>query len=285
MSYPFKQMWMGPRGREVWVPQPSQSSGRFGPVGWSDTQQLLNGGAYVRHSRYTHQEYEMAWGLKPRDAVRPILDMYHGMLGDGPIYFIDPMVADKNVLPIDWSWPGMAQYGLRPIAAGATLMFKDRPANALGYPTVAAQFELSGQAEPIYIPVPPGHKAWVGVHGTLDSGAGGVAVTPILRGGIGIVDVPEFLSRDDTTRFNASYSDSQMQGIELALRAPSHAVMTLDGIMVQILPEYETPTSGGFISGGGHGGCKFAEAPNVTPYSRPLDLVGVTATLIETRNG
>lgn len=58
--------------------------------------------------------------------------------------------------------------------------------------------------------------------------------------------------------------------------------LTLTGMVCQILPTGRVPLASNFISGQGNGGCQFASFPTVTPYNRALDLVGATATLLET---
>lgn len=45
--------------------------------------------------------------------------------------------------------------------------------------------------------------------------------------------------------------------------------------------QYVTPTTGGYISGQGHSGCKFAEQPKLQNYSSAMDKVALTATLVE----
>lgn len=60
--------------------------------------------------------------------------------------------------------------------------------------------------------------------------------------------------------------------------------LTLAGMIAQVRPAYEPAPTGRFISGRGHSGCRFEDAPTVTGYSAPaaLDKVAATATLIET---
>lgn len=58
--------------------------------------------------------------------------------------------------------------------------------------------------------------------------------------------------------------------------------LTLTGMVCQVLPTGRAPLASNFISGQGNGGCQFAAFPTVTPYNRALDLVGATATLLET---
>lgn len=58
--------------------------------------------------------------------------------------------------------------------------------------------------------------------------------------------------------------------------------VTLAGVMVQVLPTGTSPTPGGFISGQGHSGMSYDGYPEKSAYSAALDLVGLTASFIET---
>lgn len=300
-----KNIWMGPRGREMWVPAPAASPD-FSSVGWSAKTQYLNGGAGVRSSYASHKEYVMTFNPTSRDRLRPITDMAAGMLGDGLVYWVDPVAADKNVLPEHWAFPGQA--GLD----GPVLVGDGRPetvvetaASTLGYPAMSAVYKLDGTSQSIYVPIPPNSTAWVGVHGATD-GWGGVRVRPVLSdNSYGTAVFPEFLSVTDDTRVSESFPGGTLRGIEVDLAgstlstgpfpaldlypsvfflpgisAPATTVV-LSGMMVQVLPTGVTPAPGGFISGQGNSGCRFEGKPSLTPYSAPMDLVGMTAKLTE----
>lgn len=300
-----KNIWLGPRGHEMWVPAPSVNPD-FSSVGWNSKTQYLNGGAGVRSSYASHKEYVLSFNPTSRDRLRPITDMAAGMYGSGLIYWTDPVAADKNVLPEHWAFPGQA--GLD----GPVLIGDVRPnltvetvANALGYPALSAVYTLGATSQSIYLPIPPDCTAWFGAHGSTD-GWGGVRVRPVLsNGSYGTAVFPEFLSVSDPTLVNVSFAGSGFSGIEIDLIAstistgpfpaldaypsifaiPGAATpatkIVLSGLIAQMLPTGATPPTGRFISGQGNSGCKFEGHPTLTPYSAPMDLVGMTAKLTE----
>lgn len=59
------------------------------------------------------------------------------------------------------------------------------------------------------------------------------------------------------------------------------ATATIIGAMAQIVPTDSTPTWQQFFSGHGAAGCRFETMPQETPYSAALDMIGMSATLIE----
>lgn len=97
--------------------------------------------------------------------------------------------------------------------------------------------------------------------------AGQIAVTPLAV----------------TSMARTNYTLSGVSGATVTFRG-STGSLTLAGMIAQIRPIGETVPQGAFISGKGHSGVRFDKFPVVQGYSAPaaLDLVGATATLIET---
>lgn len=58
--------------------------------------------------------------------------------------------------------------------------------------------------------------------------------------------------------------------------------ITLSGLILQVIPTGNVPAPGNYISGQGNSGCQFSEEPKETAYSRALDLVSISAKLVET---
>lgn len=309
-----RRMWMGPRGGETWVPTPDSGTS-FSPVGWNSKSQFLNGGARVNRSRGTHMEYDLAWNIGTRDALRPITDMYAGKRGPGLIYFIDPMAAEYNVLPESWAFPALACYDSIPLIGDVRPDKIATVTNTLDYPAESARYSLSGTSRSIYIPIPPGYTAWVGVHGSTD-GWGGIRVRETVGSTYGVTSFPIFLEVTDPARVSDAHAYSSVcTGIEIDLAAsdtnpwPGGSVfpsgdlypgdlvypggdsdsgapateIVLSGLMVQIFKSGVTPPGGDFISGQGHSGCDFEAAPTTTAYSAVLAgaEIGVAAKLIE----
>lgn len=277
----YRMMWMGPRGRERWVPAPA-TGGDWSAVGWNTKSSYLNGGASVRNSFSTRMEYNMVWNQNSRVELLPIKDMYQGMYGTGLIYFTDPMAADLNVLNAGWANPSLACDDGIPLIGDVRPEKIPQPGALYGYPANAASYTLVGTGRSFYVPIPPGYTAWVGIHGSAN-GTGGLAVTPFTRAGSAGTNVyPTLLSNSTPERVNTSFDGDTYGGIELSLRKSGTATtMILYGMVVQVLPTGQEPTSGDFISGQGNSGCRFESAPSTTAYSAVLDKIGMSAKLVE----
>lgn len=278
-----KQMWCGPRGFERWVKAPDTEAD-FSRKKASALISFDNGRADVAGSIGSHAEYAMSWNVMTRDEARPILDMQAGVystdLSDQPvIYFIDPMQMDTNLAPLNWGFPASATQDAQSLLKGARPEAASTPANTLGYPALSAKYTISASTESrsFYIPIPPGFKLWVGFHGSV-TGDGAVTVTPVDG------DVTELtpLAVTSTTRVNASFSSAS--GADIQITGSNGDTVTLSALILQVLPASATPKTGGYVSGQGHSGCKFADVPQVTAYSSVsrYKQVGMTAKLIET---
>lgn len=290
------QMWMGTRGREMWVPAPATGA-EFTPVGFAARANYLNGGVGVNRSVATHMEYNMVWNVSSRAKLRPIGDMHSGIHGQGLIYFVDPMAADQNVLPQMWAFPAQACYDAIPLAGDVRPANVQTPANTLGYPAESARYRIVSGTETrsIYLPIPPGFVAWVGVHGV--SNGGEVVVTAngadVRLPMMSVTDPDRFsnmftgtgidlrLVRDISTTAAAYPSTTSYPATSTYASDGISDYMTISGMMVQILPAGVTPERGGFISGQGNSGCKFDGPPLVTAYSAALDQIGASAKLVE----
>lgn len=289
------QMWMATRTAGAWVKMPD-SGLAFSPAGWAASQSssgtgFMNGGNAVRRSKTTHMDYPMAWNIAKRLDASTLRDFYTGVYGPGLIYFIDPMAADLNVLPAQWAFPALACYDGVPLIAppntGALVRPTNvpTPANTYNYPTETAQYNLSAAgltSRSLYIPIPPGCDAWVGVQGTID-GTGGLRVTPVLRstGASGAAVFPTMLPVAGSTRVNQNIPGSTNSGIVLDIATGTATTLALSGMCVQILPTGKAPTIGNFIGGLGHSGCDFDAAPAITALSSVLDQVSASWNLTE----
>ncbi len=131
----------------------------------------------------------------------------------------------------------------------------------------------------LYIPIPPTMVGWIGFHGST-TGTASVKVTPTVGvSGLGVSVNLAPLTVSSTTRVNTSFDGASYSGILIELDGVG--VVTMSGLIIQILDVGETPEVGGFISGQGNSGCKFAEQPKLQNYSSAMDLVGMTAKLVE----
>lgn len=283
------KMWFGVRGNMRWVPAPAIDPD-FSEFGWSSSMLYLNGGAGVDASKSSHKEYSITWNMANRDLLRPITDyaggIYDSVDGINLIYFLDPMTVDKNVLPQLWATPSQAKADGLTLFPGQVPTLSTTPANALDLPTRSATYKANTSGSSLYIPIPPGYTAWIGVYGSR-TGAAAMQVTPTNGYISGTAADLTMLGYGDNSRFNAHYDGAagSVDGILLSpknLGAASTDTVTLSGLMVQILPTGQLPLVGNFVSGQGHSGCQFNGKPLQTPHSAKLDLVAMSAKLVET---
>lgn len=271
----MKFLYFGTRDTMLQITPPDVNYGNT-RKGYNDRIDFINGGLAVKRSVATHKEYNFSWTMKRSADVRPIGDFYGGVYGPGPFYFLVPGETEQNVVPLQWSSPAQGSFDA-PLLVGAKAPTVAATAiNSLGYSSLTASY-TTGTKRKLYIPIPPGFKAWVGVHGPSTS-VGKVQVQgAISRTNLAAPVAIAPLAVSDPVRVNTSFSGNLFAGIEISLQDNT----TYTGLMVQILADGETPAEGGFISGQGHSGCEFLEAPMQSPYSAALDRVGMTATLGE----
>lgn len=275
--------WFGTRDYMQWLPCPAIDGSHSG-VGYSDTVQYLNGGAFVRSSTTSHMEYSLSWNLTPRETLQPLYDYKNGIYGPGPIYFIDPFAADLNLLPSWWAAPGMA------LSDAPVLFGESRPSLVMNsdlsrkYPSRGANYLVSpgSVSQTIYIPIPPGKTLWLGAHGLPNEGSYVVA-TPF-SGSLANAPVAlNNMSTGTTVRCDTYLRSADgYTGVELSIAGSGS--LTLFGLIAQLSNNSSTTFAnpGNFIGGMGHSGCSFQGKPTKQAYSSALDLIGATATLIET---
>lgn len=274
-----RQMYIGTREQMNWVEAPDASSFTNSSVGWASQQNYLNGGVRIRRSKSTHREYTMTWTLISQDDARAITDMYWGLYGSGPIYFLDPMAMATNLAPAHWAAPMMGAAEAPLLIKGAKPVLSDTSTlNNIGYPIKTATYG-TGEKRKLYIPLPDTHTLWVGVHGPVTGGsivaAGALSPTNVSAG----VVLP-MLGTNTTTRVNTAFDGATYKGVEFTLQDGA----SYTGLIIQVLPTGATPATGGFISGQGHSGTEFASAPATSPYRAALGLVGVSMELKETND-
>jgi hypothetical protein len=288
-----KKMWFGTRGYECWVPTPAISP-TYARGSYTSSAQLINGGNNRHDSKSGFNTYDLSWQqTKKRDDLRPISDFADGVFdpadGANLIYWIDPVAADKNVLAQGWAVPVIASEDGAPLATDANgvsqVSATSMPTNSYRYPARAALLKLTAASltQKQYIPIPPGYSAWVGIHG--DANCQNVVQVQPVNGVInaGAVVNPTVMTGFDGTLVNTEFPVASSSGIVLQIAAVgSPTAITIYGLIVQILKTGVVPLTGSFVSGQGHSGCQFNGKPSKTPYSVPLDMVGMTARLEET---
>jgi hypothetical protein len=275
-----KMMWFGTREYMTWVVCPAVNMGAS-KAGWFSKTDYLNGGAAIKRSTAAHKEYELSWEMKTRAELRLITDFADQLWGTGALYWADPFVMDANMLPQSWASPFMgALDGI--ILNGKTdrPMSVDTATNAFGYPSKSATYTVGSETKPsVWVPIPPGYTAWVGVHGVAGTG-GTVVVTPTTGPATsGAAVNPAMLSVATNVRVNQSFDSTAWTGITVSLGGTG--TVTLSGIIVQLLPTGQAPQTGNYISGQGHSGCQFSEQPQLVQYNAAIDRVGLSVNLVE----
>lgn len=275
------KMWFGNRAYMQWVACPEVGAD-YNASAATRSGKYLNGGAFHRRSLSAAKTFGLSWSLTSRDTVRKITDYFEGVYGDGLIYWSDPFTMDRNVLPQSFATPALGGHDAVILDGSETRpQIVPTDANQLGYPSDMAIYEVSptAQVRTQYVPIPPGHAAWVGAHGV--PSAGGVSVQKTSgtssQGAPVIIPVAPLDSPLVAHQFPATGANS---GIEVSLQ--KGATVGIAGLIVQVLPAGVQPTQDRtFISGQGASGCEFSDAPAKEAYSAAMDLVGLSAELVE----
>ena len=276
-----QKMWFGNRNRMQWVNCPVVGAA-YAADGRSISAGFLSGGRHHRQTFTAAKRFSLTWSGASSDDVRAITDYVDGVYGPGNIYWADPFTMRKNVAPQSLATPALAGYDATPLVYEYEPQVVATSANPNGYPFQSAVYTLAGTetVQRYYFPIPPGHTAWVGVHGSA-TGTAAITVEETIGTLGGATAQPALLTVGDATRVNHSvdYAEGAVDGIEVYLDGAG--TITLSGIIVQILPTGETPETGGFISGQGHSGCSFDGYPTKDMYSAFFDVQGLTAELVE----
>lgn len=276
-------IYFGTKQLMQWLRAPSVDADTSKQGYSSGATQYLEGGMYVRRSKTSAKTFSLSWPLGSAEDTMPFSDYADGQFGTGYLYMLTPFAMDTNALPAWWAAPWMAAVDGPSLAIGSP-----RP-SLVGnsdfsrkYPAQAAVFQLATTVvtPSIHIPIPKGYVAWVGVHGTATGTASVRIVT--FTGAIqnASTTAATLLGVNTATRVANQVSGDAFTGVGLAITGTG--VLTLHGVIIQILKAGVTPKTGDFISGRGQSGLEFTEHPTLNEYNAPLDLVGATAELLET---
>jgi len=273
-------VWFGTRDYMQWVPAPAVDV-TAGKVGFTGSANFLNGGAWVRRSKASSKQFSFSWNMRKRADIQPILDYADGLFGDGPIYYVNPFAADRNMLPAYWASPFMNAYD-GPLRVDGSRPTITTEAVTNGYPLESANWAITttSTGPSIFLPVPPGHTVHIGAHGQAVSGASTVTVQEFV-GNVGgaVQDLTLLNKAASPTNWTSAGTTT---GVVISLKATVNGTLRLHGIIVQMLPTGAVSPVGGFVSGQGQSGMSFVSQPSVSEYSAALDRVGVSADLVET---
>jgi hypothetical protein len=276
-------VWFGTKHSMRWIDCPAVDIAA-GKQGWQAQAGFLNGGAWSRRSKTAAKRYALSWNMRNYEDVRPVLDYADGLYGDGYIYYVDPFAS--NIFPSYWAAPFQNYYDGPAIVNDTRPTLITNPSSTNGYPVESVQYTITSTAKvpSVFLPIPEGYTIHIGAHGSLQSGNATVTVTPVVSSiANGTTVNLTLLTAASATRTNYSLAKSAGYiGVIVSLKSTSTGVIQLDGLIAQLLKDGVAATTGGFLSGQGSSGLQFAEQPTLAQYSAALDLVSVSANLIET---
>lgn len=242
---PTQQMWFGTINRMRWVPVPLRGA-NMSPIGWNEGGTLLNGGGYEDHSIGSHKEYMFEWrDTSSREAAQVMKSYRDGTFGRGLLYFIDPLIYDRNILPAHWADPSMGiDNGARSLVAGihpTGITTVDGDAQDL--PVTSAVYDLAtidegyrGEYESVFIPIPPDMTLLLGSqHSATGSGAILVAVADA-DGTVGTEEALVPLGNDSTVMVNSSVTGEYGVRIWVGKTAPGAATVTIAAMTARLVP-------------------------------------------------
>lgn len=270
--------WFGTEQEAGWFRTPLRGADAS-PVGWNDGGVLLNGGGYEFSSWGSHKNYQFEWGRStPIDSAQRLKAFADGTYGRELIYFIDPLIYERNILPAQWADPGMTLdnegashiYGVdaTPVAlvggAGSGL---PRTGALYTLPEYSISAGFRGRQDALYVPIPEGYTLVLGGsfsqtgsgrlfwrssdHGEL---AAPVAITP---GAVGSLDplasIPSASDRSGVWLFPGVLDDAVAGSV------------TLWGLTARLFETSRLPntslTNRGWEPGLGHSGTRFVGKP------------------------
>lgn len=281
----MRYMYFGNKNKMRWVKVDSPGRNQ-GARGYSDRLEYTNGGVALRESVNGHEEFTLTWNRMSREEARAVIDFAFQIYGTKIIHFLDPVVADQNVLNKAWSAPAITAKDGVPLAGSARPSIETNADLSLDYPAEMARYDLTDTdtARSFWVPIPPGHTAHIGVHGDPGSTLGVKVQRTTAGAPSGSPTIVAVTDVDTTTRFTNSFASSGNQsGIDISLEI-DNGYIAIAGMIVQVLPTGTTPEMGGFILGQGASGCEFDGKPAVTPYSVAHDRVGLAVKLVETED-
>lgn len=276
-----KQMWMGTRGFEQWVPAPAINMDR-GRGGYAVEQVLLTGGIDVYRAKATYGAWNLAWPNQAVESLAPIEAMAAGLYdtptNKGLVRFIDPMAAYSNVLPPDWAAPGMADS--MPLLAGQAPTISYEAVSTYGHPARTANYAATAStSRKLYIPIPPGHSFLIGVRGSAAS-TGRVRVAPVTGATVGTPVALTWLSRNTQVLTNYRVSGATVTGVEVSISGAG--TIALNSMLARIAVGTNAPhQTGRYLPGRGASGCAFASTPAEVAISAALNHTGFQARLVE----
>lgn len=313
------KMWFGTDKRSIWLPGP-QSGASVSPEGAFNSGVLSDGGGFVNTRFGNHKMYQFTWHGATDLPIAQYLRAYSsGLYGRGLLYPIDPLTYHTNILPIQWSAPGLTARGggdypplLRGYGVSSTAFQEPSGVNFHGLPDVSADIKVKKIAtapaafpnDSLFINVPEGMRlriaAWyynepnLGVYWGYDNGAGGVTEankitasasgSPVINWAIPSTagkPVRIWIGSPTGPFYPNGLPDGSPEDGALRVRAMMARLEPADGQAWRV-PQPPS-ASGPWVPGEGNSGCRLDVAPTIT-YTSAVGVgqAGVSITLRET---
>src|SRR5690625_6170721 len=105
-----RKFWFVTMRHFQWIGVPPRGAER-GSESWWTEGTYLAGGGFVRQSQDSHRQYIFEWsGASSRESAEVMQSYRDGVYSkthSDLIYFIDPLIYSRNVLPKRWAQPGL----------------------------------------------------------------------------------------------------------------------------------------------------------------------------------
>lgn len=263
--------WFGTEKRMGWFPSPLQGAD-MSPEGWNANGTLLNGGGWSRASFLTHKTFTFEW--KSTSALETAAKMkayQSGTYGRGLIYFIDPMIYDKNVLPERWADPSILLgdegrslvYNVSPeeapVSGGSPM---DLPVSASYYDLTGVTSGYRGDKDSVFIPIPEGYVLHLGAfYSATDDG--GIFASPVYNGVVGSETKLTPLSTAGPTLLADEFVGAS--GVRLWLgKDGADGTVTVTAMIGRLYKVGAAVVkTGKWVPGMGHSGCRFSGPPTM----------------------
>lgn len=277
-----RKVYFGNTVKQFWIPAPRTGLSASSQGFFSDAQ-LLSGRAFVKRSKANHRRFNPSWtgslnAPSINDSLHTIKDFFDGIYGDGPFYWLDPFAIDTNLLAPHWAAPMLSGNDWPAISSIGTAALVETAANTWNYPYKSLQLtfpaEISTSTSYMRLILPEGHRLHFGWHGAQDSGNATVILRCHDRDTGALTDVTtEPLAVTSSLRTNKNISGNTFSMVDVLVQNPAAAtsVISIAGMIAQVLPELSFAEQGDFISGRGTMGLEFASAPSITYLSAKIN--------------
>lgn len=272
-----KEVWFGTAESMSWIPAPSVNMG-LGSTAWRTVGNYINGGAVQRQSTAASRAYSMSWAAHSQADIYPVLAYLEGNYGAGPLFFCDPFAMTTNALPQWLAAPYMMAQEAPNFGGTRPYVLSNTGPSTANYPSRSLQLEVvtTTTYKSFRVPVPPGYTLHIGAHGNRT----GTAAVRVVNAISGVGSNLTMMDTITSTRTNASFTG----GAHYLVTVAGAGVLTLTGLIAQILPDGETPEIGPWLPGRGNSGLRLSGDPMVTGYSAAIThaSVGLSAEFVET---